>query len=191
VKPLAHEKFDLDLVCLLFATAMRPDQVYELLWSRMSAHGTLKLAVQLFKRWRDVAFNSCEETPPPSIVLTTIAGHLYRKEPHVTDALSAILGGTLDLTFRKISGLTNPANPRESTGCAFICLAVANGTLAARSRRPSSPGRSNGCSITSDGVSREPPGLSFRGFAHRRWWHLTGEWTGGGVEHDGVKSPPA
>ncbi len=73
----------------------------------------LKLAVQLFKRWRDVAFSVRKEAPPPSIVLTTIAGHVYRKESHVTDALRAILTATLAWSYRDLSALTNPANPRE------------------------------------------------------------------------------
>jgi hypothetical protein len=76
----------------------------------------LKLAVQLLKRWRDVAFGARQEAPPPSIVLTTIAGRVYGKERHVTDALSAILSGTLSCSYRSLSALTNPANPRE-----FIC----------------------------------------------------------------------
>ena len=74
----------------------------------------LKLAVQLFKRWRDVRFSMRSEEAPPSIVLTTIAGHVYGKQPHVTDALSAILTETLAWSRREVISLVNPANPRES-----------------------------------------------------------------------------
>ncbi len=73
----------------------------------------LKLAVQLFKRWRDVAFESKQELAPPSIVLTTLAARFYKKEPHVTDAMSGILGRALEWSQGNSLELHNPANPDE------------------------------------------------------------------------------
>jgi hypothetical protein len=73
----------------------------------------LKLAIQLFKRWRDVTYAPRPEEPPSSIILATIAGHVYGKEEHVTDALSAVLGRTLAWTRREDIHLQNPANDKE------------------------------------------------------------------------------
>jgi len=73
----------------------------------------LKLAVQLLKRQRDVTFASRSEAPPPSIVLTTLAGLLYQKEEDATDSLSAILSRAVDWSRREIIHLWNPANEKE------------------------------------------------------------------------------
>ena len=39
----------------------------------------LKRSVQLFKRWRDKEFQDRPKLAPPSIILTTLSGHLYRE----------------------------------------------------------------------------------------------------------------
>jgi hypothetical protein len=74
----------------------------------------LKLAVQLFKRWRDVVFRGRESLAPSSIVLTTLAGMLYQGEHHPTDALATILDGIDDWSLQvKQIELRNPSNPKE------------------------------------------------------------------------------
>ena len=74
----------------------------------------LKLAVQLFKRWRDVVFRGREHLAPSSIVLTTLAGTLYQGEHHPTDALATILDGIYDWSLQVDQiELLNPSNPKE------------------------------------------------------------------------------
>jgi len=74
----------------------------------------LKLTVQLFKRWRDVAFKDREELAPSSIILTTLSGTLYQGEHHPTDALATILDGVC-LWSQRVEQieLMNPSNPKE------------------------------------------------------------------------------
>lgn len=74
----------------------------------------LKLSVQLFKRWRDVVFQDRMHLAPSSIVLTTLAGELYRGEGHPTDALANILNG-ICLWAQNVDQivLMNPSNPKE------------------------------------------------------------------------------
>jgi len=75
---------------------------------------TLKLAVQLLKRWRDVYFkNDPDRLAPSSIVLTTLAGHLYQGEEHPTDALATILSGILEQAAKGPIRLRNPSNEDE------------------------------------------------------------------------------
>lgn len=74
----------------------------------------LKLAVQLMKRWRDVYFkDDPDRLAPSSIVLTTLAAHLYDGEDHPTDALATILNGIRDWARREPIRLRNPTNPDE------------------------------------------------------------------------------
>lgn len=74
----------------------------------------LKLAVQLLKRWRDVYFADDEDgLAPSSIVLTTLAGHLYKGEDHPTDALVTILDGIRDWSQVEKIRLRNPSNEEE------------------------------------------------------------------------------
>lgn len=54
---------------------------------------SLKLAVQLLKRGRDIFFTQEPENAPVSIVLTTLAADHYGKESSVNVALMNILGG--------------------------------------------------------------------------------------------------
>ena len=74
----------------------------------------LKLAVQLFKRWRDVAFKDREQLAPSSIVLTTLSGILYQGEHHPTDALATILDGIHLWSQREDIRLENPSNRGET-----------------------------------------------------------------------------
>jgi hypothetical protein len=73
----------------------------------------LKIAVQLLKRWRDVAFKGRMALAPSSIVLTTLAGLLYRGESHPTDALVTILDGIHRWSQREAIRLQNPTNDKE------------------------------------------------------------------------------
>ncbi len=208
VKPLSHTEFDLDLVCLLLLSGVKPMDVYDMLLERMRSHGRyapiifperrcirinysgdfhldivpaipdpdslpgetcllipdsekkiwrpsnpkgyanwfdgrtrvkaaafsiyerkeiqplsaptpaylkppLKLSVQLLKRWRDVAFKDCMELAPSSIILTTLAGLLYRGEDHPTEALATILDGIHTWANTGPIRLQNPSNTKE------------------------------------------------------------------------------
>ena len=73
----------------------------------------LKLAVQLLKRRRDIAFKGREKLAPSSIILTTLCGLLYQGEDHPTDALMNILNGVCDWASREPIRLVNPSNPKE------------------------------------------------------------------------------
>jgi hypothetical protein len=80
----------------------------------------LQLAVQLLKRWRDLAFED-QCLAPISVVLTTLAATYYQGEDSVSDALSTILAGIAnaiacaDLNGERIV-VCNPSNPREDFG---------------------------------------------------------------------------
>jgi hypothetical protein len=59
---------------------------------------TLKLAVQLFKRWRDLYYAKGDpKLAPISIVLTTLAADTYKGERSVSKALESILRGIIRL----------------------------------------------------------------------------------------------
>ncbi len=74
----------------------------------------LKRAVQLIKRYRDIAFQNNPGSTPISIILTTLAGHHYGGQNSVNAALSSILSGivsSIPATSRLI--VLNPMNPDE------------------------------------------------------------------------------
>lgn len=75
----------------------------------------LKLAVQLLKRWRDVAFDDTPEYAPTSIVLTTLSGHAYQGADSVAAAVDEILAGIIRVLPPPPQRLRvlNPANPLE------------------------------------------------------------------------------
>jgi len=75
----------------------------------------LKRAVQLIKRYRDVYFEKDCDSAPISIVLTTLAGHLYEGQASVYDAISVILNGILEHLPRDGKRLVvlNPSNKDE------------------------------------------------------------------------------
>jgi Second Messenger Oligonucleotide or Dinucleotide Synthetase domain len=73
----------------------------------------LKLAVQLFKRWRDIAFKGRMDLAPSSIVLTSLSGMLYDGEGHPSDALATILDRVCLWASREPIHFTNPANLNE------------------------------------------------------------------------------
>jgi hypothetical protein len=73
----------------------------------------LQLAVQLFKRWRDVRYDD-PDLAPISIVLTTLAGNHYLGEEHPLTALSGIvqrIDAAIPATGRLI--VCNPAHLDE------------------------------------------------------------------------------
>jgi hypothetical protein len=80
----------------------------------------LQLAVQLLKRWRDLAFAE-ECLAPISVVLTTLAGMHYAGEESVSEALTTILAGIVnaialaDLQGKRIV-VRNPSNLLEDFG---------------------------------------------------------------------------
>jgi hypothetical protein len=74
----------------------------------------LKLTVQLLKRWRDLSFARNLDVAPISIVLTTLAGHFYRRQDSVNEALTGILDGIVSAI--PVSGrlrVCNPSNEKE------------------------------------------------------------------------------
>ena len=75
--------------------------------------------MQLLKRHRDIAFVDKEEAlKPVSVIITTIAGHLYNNEDNIYDALNSILSGAESFIINnKRNGLyyiTNPRLPSEN-----------------------------------------------------------------------------
>jgi hypothetical protein len=74
----------------------------------------LQLAVQLLKRWRDLAFED-QCLAPISVVLTTLAATYYQGEESVSDALSTILAGIVNaINLAELYGrrivVRNPSN---------------------------------------------------------------------------------
>ena len=75
----------------------------------------LKLCVQLWKRWRDVRYKGNPDTAPISIVLTTLAGLIYRGERSVAAAIGNILEETANAarTTHPRLVVLNPSNHDE------------------------------------------------------------------------------
>lgn len=74
----------------------------------------LKLATQLFKRDRDVRYRRTPEQAPISIVLTTLAGLLYRAQQSVSHAMADILSGIVStLPTGDRLRVYNPSNLAE------------------------------------------------------------------------------
>lgn len=76
---------------------------------------TLKKAVQLIKRWRDIRFQAQPDLAPISMVLTTLAAEAYRGEVSVVAALSGILSGIVSQVQASETRIyvLNPGNPFE------------------------------------------------------------------------------
>lgn len=80
----------------------------------MDAKPVLKMAVQLWKRWRDVRYESDTDRAPISIVLTTLAGQNYAGE---TTTLATLIG-VVSRVVASLPGtgrlnVCNPANVDE------------------------------------------------------------------------------
>lgn len=75
----------------------------------------LKLCVQLWKRWRDIHYKSNPEVAPISIVVTTLAGLIYRGEQSVVRAIGNILDETAKAARSANPRLVvlNPSNSDE------------------------------------------------------------------------------
>jgi hypothetical protein len=80
----------------------------------------LQLLVQLSKRWRDLYYANADcELAPISVVLTTLAAETYRGERYVSQALTSMLDGVVDLIDQsRLRGerhlhLCNPSNAAE------------------------------------------------------------------------------
>jgi hypothetical protein len=81
---------------------------------------TLQLVVQLFKRWRDRCYASVDPSLAPiSIVLTTLAADTYQGEQSVSNAITSMLSGIVNLIdVSRRAGechlhLCNPSNTAE------------------------------------------------------------------------------
>jgi hypothetical protein len=77
----------------------------------------LQRAVQLIKRHRDIYFLNQQDYSPSSIVLTTIAGHFYKGEKSIFEALDSIINGILDFynknAYKSKLKVLNPVNESE------------------------------------------------------------------------------
>jgi len=80
----------------------------------------LQLVVQLSKRWRDLCYANIDPgLAPISIVLTTLAAETYRGERSVSQALTSMLGGVVELIDQshrrgeRHLHLCNPSNVAE------------------------------------------------------------------------------
>jgi len=75
----------------------------------------LKLSVQLLKRWRDVRYRNNPDLAPISIVLTTLAGQIYRGERSIAISIANTLSGIINLVNQNHPRLvlSNPSNPGE------------------------------------------------------------------------------
>jgi hypothetical protein len=74
----------------------------------------LQLAVQLFKRWRDIYYSGIENVAPVSIILTTLSGKHYGGEQSIIQALASVaegINGSIPSHGRLV--VTNPANGEE------------------------------------------------------------------------------
>ena len=79
------------------------------------AKAALKRSVQLFKRWRDKEYQERPKLSPPSIILTTLAGHYYLGQSFCTDALGRILESIVQrIESEETIRMTNPAHPVEN-----------------------------------------------------------------------------
>ena len=97
----------------------------------------LQRAIQILKRHRDIRFKDDPENKPISIIITTLAAHLYQNETNICVALDNIVAGLaayaelmenqhaeLDLRVRDLGVITrqqdgtwyipNPVNPAEN-----------------------------------------------------------------------------
>lgn len=78
----------------------------------------LQRGVQLIKRYRDIYFEKKSEYATSSIILTTIAGHLYKGESSIFETIDSILSNIqqesvmLKLNHSRLK-ITNPVNPQE------------------------------------------------------------------------------
>lgn len=78
-----------------------------------SEKAPLKVAVQLFKRWRDVTYTTSVFPAPSSIVLTTLAGAGYMGEEEPVSTMSAVLRYCVEWMANGNRPLMNPANLDE------------------------------------------------------------------------------
>lgn len=76
---------------------------------------TLRRAVQLLKRWRDLRYERNPDLAPISMVLTTLAADRYAGQRSLAEAITGILDGVASLieTCRPRILILNPANLRE------------------------------------------------------------------------------
>jgi hypothetical protein len=88
---------------------------YDALCAPKPAHlkRPLRLAVQLFKRWRDITFAGQMDVAPPSIILATLSGIYYLGEQEYADALTGILNQIVAVTKSCRLELRNPVNSAE------------------------------------------------------------------------------
>lgn len=82
----------------------------------VEAKATLKLCVQLLKRRRDVRYKNLPELAPISIILTTLAGEIYRGEQSISRAVGNALTGIcakIQSSYPRRLVVRNPKNSDE------------------------------------------------------------------------------
>lgn len=108
--------------CMSTAFAIKRRQVAEAMQASVEdvqewqVKTPLQRVVQILKRHRDCCFASGDENTPTSIIITTLAGHAYRNQLDVQEALDGILT-YLDANIYKIDGkwwIPNPAQHQEN-----------------------------------------------------------------------------
>ena len=77
---------------------------------------TLQQAVQLLKRNRDIIFENDKTDKPVSIVLTTLAGHVYDNQAELFETLKSLVCDMPQYIEHKddVAWVVNPVNPEEN-----------------------------------------------------------------------------
>ena len=103
--------FDITRQILALKESARVDDIPE-----YRVRTALQTSVQLLKRHRDMLFVDREGDKPISIIITTLAAHVYSQQTNTAEALYAILD-RLDEYIENREGVTwipNPTDPREN-----------------------------------------------------------------------------
>jgi len=79
----------------------------------------LQKAIQILKRHRDIVFiNDNSNSAPVSIVITTIAGHLYDNQDNILDTIDSFLSGAESWVYNNMRDekyyIENPSLPEEN-----------------------------------------------------------------------------
>ena len=76
----------------------------------------LQQAVQILKRHRDIMFTKDPDNKPISIIITTLAGHSYKNEPDLLDALRNLVKEMPNHIYKNngVVWIPNPVNPLEN-----------------------------------------------------------------------------
>lgn len=89
----------------------------------------LQQVVQLLKRHRDKMFKDLPDAKPASIILTTVAGHVYQVGDSLSQTMRRVLDALERIRVSDTNDILNPVNPDENfadrwgwTDCAHLQL---------------------------------------------------------------------